>query len=295
MKAGRDYFFDKVGQIMEQEDVYIVSADLAGRPFDIIRERHPDRFVPVGIAEQNMISVACGIALCGKKVIAYTSNPFIAFHAFEQVRNGASLMDLPVAIAGVGVGFGISEYGTTHFVTEDFAIMSLCPNLKIITVSDNTIAEKAVSEFLSCKSPLYLRFDKQCGDEIGETTGEDYNNGFRYIRRGDDTLVITTGYMSQLAKNSPGTQTIMDLFSFPFRVDAFMAEIEKYKAIVVYEEQQKRGGLGSALLEILNEKNVKAEIRIKGINYDGRFPSVYGSRRYWLEKYKLDFGGGYHT
>ena len=292
MKASRDYFFEKVGEAMQGEDIYIVSADLAGRPFDYIRENFPDRYVPVGIAEQNMISVACGMALCGKKVIAYTSNPFISFHAFEQVRNGVSLMDLPVTIVGVGVGFGIAEYGTTHFITEDFSMMSLCPNMKIVTVSDNTVAEKAFEEFLNCKSPTYLRFDKQCGDEIGITTDEDYIKGFRYIKQGSGRLIISTGYMSTLAKNMSGSAAVIDLFSYPFDSEALLSEIKRFDAIVVYEEQQKRGGLGSAILELLNKNNVKANVTLKGIDYDGKFPSVYGSRNYWLEKYGLSSGGG---
>lgn len=284
---GRDYFFDKIGSVMEDRDIYIVSADLAGRPFDYIRKEYPDRFVPVGISEQNLISVACGMAMSGKRTIAYAANPFIVYRAFDQIRNSVSLMDIPVTIAGFGIGFGVSACGTTHFTTEDFSMMSLCPNIKIITISDNTIAEKAFAEFQNCKSPMYLRFDKQCGDEIGETTDEDYNKGFRYLRRGGDTLVITTGFMSQLEKNKLGDQTVMDLFSYPFDTDAFITEIEKHRMVFICEEQQKRGGLGSAVLEILNERNVKTEVKLKGIDYGERFPSVYGSRYYWLEKYGL--------
>lgn len=289
---GRDYFFDKIGSVMEDKDIYIISADLAGRPFDYIRKEYPDRFVPVGISEQNLISVACGMAMSGKRTIAYAANPFIVYRAFDQIRNSVSLMDIPVTIAGFGVGFGVSVCGTTHFTTEDFSMMSLCPNMKIVTVSDNTIAEKAFGEFLNCQTPTYLRFDKQCGGELGETTWEDYSNGFRYIQRGGNILFISTGYMSQLAKDSAGDQAVMDLFSYPFNSDALIGEIEKYRTIVVCEEQQKRGGLGSTILELMNERNVKAEVRLKSIDYGERLPSVYGSRSYWLEKYGLNSGGG---
>lgn len=284
----RDYFFEKVGRVMRSEDIYIVSADLAGRPFDFIRKEYPKKYVPVGISEQNLISVACGIAMSGAKVIAYAANPFIPFRAFDQIRNAASLMSIPITIAGFGVGFGVSACGTTHFTTEDFSMMSLCTNMKIVTVSDNTVAEKAFEEFLNCKSPTYLRFDKQCGDEIGNTSDEEYIKGFRYIKQGSGKLIISTGYMSHLAKNISDNVAVIDLFSYPFDSEALISEMKKFEAIVVYEEQQKRGGLGSALLELLNENNVKANITLKGIDYGGKFPSVYGSRNYWLEKYGLN-------
>lgn len=287
MKASRDYFFEEIGKVLEAKDIYIVSADLAGKPFDYIRENYPDRYVSVGIAEQNMISVACGIALCGSKVIAYTSNPFISFRAFDQVRNGAALMNLPIAIAGVGVGFGISEYGTTHFVTEDFAMMSLCPNMKIITISDNAVAEKAYHEFVNGSTLMYLRFDKLCGDEITIVTNEDYQHGFRYIRNGENILIISTGYLTHMAMEYSSSEAVIDLFSFPFDSDALLFEINKYRKVYVLEEQQIRGGLGSALLESFRTENIKADVVLKGINYEGKYPSVYGSREYWLRQYGL--------
>lgn len=284
----RDYFFDKVGSAMKDEDIYIVSADLAGRSFDFIRKEYPQKYVPVGISEQNLISVACGIAMSGAKVIAYAANPFIPFRAFDQIRNAASLMNLPITIAGFGIGFGVSACGTTHFTTEDFSMMSLCPNMKIVTVSDNTVAQKAYEDFLNCKSPTYLRFDKQCGDEIGITNDQDYIKGFRYIKQGVGKLIISTGFMSHLTKNMSGSEAVIDLLSYPFDSEALISEIKKYEVIVIYEEQQKRGGLGSAILELLNKNNVKANVTLKGIDYDGKFPSVYGSRNYWLEKYGLN-------
>lgn len=284
----RDYFFDKVGSAMKDKDIYIVSADLAGRPFDFIRKEYPKKYVPVGISEQNLISVACGIAMSGAKVIAYAANPFIPFRAFDQIRNAVSLMDIPITIAGFGIGFGVSACGTTHFTTEDFSMMSLCPNMKIVTVSDNTVAEKAFVRFLSCKSPTYLRFDKQCGGEIGITTDKDYIKGFRYIKQGSDRLIVSTGYMSHLVKNVSDDEAVIDLFSYPFDSEALISEINKYETVFIYEEQQKRGGLGSAVLELLSEKNVKSNIVLKGIDYGGKFPSVYGSRNYWLEKYGLN-------
>ncbi len=288
--SSRDYFFEKIGAVMESEDIYIVSADLAGRPFDYIRKAYPTRYVSVGIAEQNMISVACGIALSGKKVIAYASNPFAVFHAFDQARNAVALMNLPVTIVGVGVGFSISEFGNTHFVTEDFAMMSLCPGVRTVTVTDNSVAERAYGEFLRREGPVYLRFDKACGEPLAETSPEDYNRGFRYLKRGRDRLVLSTGHLAKLAKAAPGGAAVVDLFAYPFDEDALIDEVSRYGQVYVYEEQQTRGGLGSAVLETLNRRGVAADVTLKGVDYGGRFPEVYGSREYWLRRYGLAAG-----
>lgn len=289
--AARNYFFDEIGKKMEKEDIYIVSADLAGPPFDFIREKYHDRYVPVGIAEQNLVSVACGIAMTGKKVIAYTSNPFIAFRAFDQVRNAVTLMDLSLTVVGVGTGFSISPYGTTHFITEDIAMMSLCPGLRTITVSDMDTAEKALTcVFQDKHAPCYIRFDKDCNDNLADN-GFEFEKGWRYVREGRNTLIIGQGYTSHIACNtcfSGPKPSIMDIFMSPFEESSFVNEVKNYEKVIVVEEQQLRGGLGSIILEIMNSYGVNVPVTRMGIDFSEGFPEVYGSRKYWLEYYGID-------
>lgn len=292
LNSARDYFFQQIGLRLETEDIYIVSADLAGPPFDAIREKYPERFVQVGIAEQNMISVALGIATTGAKTIAYTANPFIALRAFDQIRNGAAMIHIPLTIVGVGTGFSISEYGTTHFCTEDVAIMRLCPGLKQVTVSDDTIAKLALQQFFDSNGLFYLRFDKMCGGTLFDD-GPVFDLGFRK-KTGSDSrvLLITEGYTSQVAKTIRWTEGYepdwIDIFTLPFDEEQFLSEVEKAKKIVVCEEQQKSGGLGSALLELLNAHNMQKELVHLGIDYSGSFPEEYGSRDFWLNSYGIN-------
>lgn len=290
--SARDSFFQQIGLCMEKEDIYIVSADLAGQPFDAIREKYPGRFVQVGIAEQNMISVAIGIAATGSKTIAYTANPFIALRAFDQIRNGAAMMHVPLTIAGVGTGFSISDYGTTHFCTEDVAIMRLCPGLRQITISDDTIAKLALRQFLDSNGLFYLRFDKMCSGALFEEEPV-FDLGFRKkTGGGNSVLLITQGYTSHVAKTirwAAGQEPDwIDIFTVPFNEDQLFSEIKKAKKIVVCEEQQKCGGLGSMLLELLNARHIKKELVLLGIDYGEEFPEVYGSREFWLDKYRID-------
>lgn len=285
INGSRDRFFEKVGAVLEEEDIYIVSADLAGRPFDIIRERYPERYISVGIAEQNMISVASGIALCGKKVIAYAANPFIALRAFDQIRNSVSLMNLSVAIVGLGIGFGISTYGTTHFVTEDFAMMSLCPNLKIITVSDDNIADYAFDALLRMEGPVYMRFDKDCSGSLSEKA--DLSSGYRYLQKGGHSLILSTGYMAGIMAERQIEASVIDVFSYPFDEMMLLEEMKSYRKVYVCEEQQKRAGLGSAILEALNRNKRHVDVELVGVDYQGQFPCSYGSREYWMKQYGL--------
>lgn len=123
----RNVFFDKIYNLMKKdEDIVIISVDLAGPPFDRIRKDFPDRYIGVGIAEQNAIAVACGLCSVGKKAIVYASNPFSLFRGFDQIRNCVCMMKLPVIIVGLGTGFSLSDCGSTHFVIEDITLAATC-------------------------------------------------------------------------------------------------------------------------------------------------------------------------
>lgn len=291
LNGARNWFFEEIGKQMEKHDIYIVSADLAGPPFDYIRKEYPERYVAVGIAEQNMISVACGLALSGKKVIAYTANPFIALRAFDQVRNAVALMNLPITIVGYGTGFSISSYGTTHFITEDFAMMTLCPGLKIITITDNAVAEKALKYvFSQSHAPCYLRFDKDCSELVGNETIE-LEKGWRILKKGDSTAIIGQGYSSKIAYEAAiktEFPAVIDIFGYPFDENSLIEELVSYKKIIVIEEQQSRGGLSSMILEVMNDKGMSIPIIRMGVEYEGGLPEVYGSRTYWLNHYGID-------
>ena len=135
LMSSRDvYLTNIVRRIEDGENIYFVSADLAAPVLDDFRKSYPENYVPVGIAEQNLIAIASGIALAGEKVIAYTSNPFLVFRAYDQIRNSIALMDLPITLVGVGAGFSIAEYGATHFSLEDINLLRCCGNFTIFNI-----------------------------------------------------------------------------------------------------------------------------------------------------------------
>lgn len=289
--SARDIFFKKIIEVAQDEDLYIVTADLAGKPFDGIREKMPWRYISTGIAEQNMAAVACGLCLNHKKALIYTQGAFIDTRPVDQIRNGICAMNLPVIIVGLGVGLGTAEYGLTHFVTEDYRIMTSLPNLEVITVADDAIAYHTADYVLKAKKPVYVRLERECYD-TEDLTEIDFEKGYRIMKRGTKTVVISDGYLLNKAYkiDFPDQPTIIDIFKTPFDCEALIKELRKYEKLVIYEEQQRDGSMGSKILELLNDCDVYRKVVRLGIDYKGQFPHTYGTREFWLEKFGLDEG-----
>lgn len=277
---------------MEREDIYIVTADLAGPPFDTIREKYPQRFVSVGIAEQNLISVSAGLALAGKRVIAYGPEPFIISRALDQIRNGICAMHVPVTIVGLGTGLNNAEYGATHFVTEDVAIMGLCPGISQITVNDEDICEAAFTYMLHCDSPLYLRLDRICGGHLDAASSVSIQNGFRMLQQSNSKIcIVAEGYpVHQISSMDWGYEgpNVLEVFAHPFDEAALLDALRKMDQIVVCEEQQRRSGLGTVLLELFNDSHITKRVIRMGVDYQGSYPGTYGPREYWIRHYGFD-------
>jgi transketolase len=121
----RDGFIEEIVNAIKQgEDIYFLSADFGAAALDELRRDYPQNFIHCGISEQNMIDVATGLALEGKKVFCYAMAPFISMRALEQIKCGPGIMDLPICLISVGVGIGYADSGPTHYVTEEFACLA---------------------------------------------------------------------------------------------------------------------------------------------------------------------------
>jgi len=285
----RNAFFSEMERQMTlDQDIIIVSVDLAGPTFDNIRVRFPDRYIGIGIAEQNAVAVACGLAAAGKKAIVYAANPFPLLRAFDQIRNGVCMMQLPIAIVGVGTGFSTSECGSTHFTVEDIAMASLCAGLEIISISDETMAIAMAKAFASQTKPTYYRFGKWAAEPLSADP-IDFNKGYRKIFGVGRTAVVATGCTVKLLRDMEFDADEITLFDW-FRLSdsrQIAEELGCYKAIVAIEEQLLRGGVGSILLETLNDMQVKTPLVRMGLDMKTGYPQIYGSREYWLHHYGL--------
>lgn len=294
MNECRDaYLKEIVKAIYDGEDVYLVAADLAAPCLDKIRADYPQRYVPVGIAEQNLIQVASGLSLAGKKAIAYTVNPFIVFRAFDQLRNCSCLMNLPMAM--VAIGAGINSYGITHFTFEDINILRGVPKLKILNVSDINLANHAARKTLNLSGPLFVRIDRLINQEYA-LTATDLEHGYRILNRAAGKVcVVSTGLMSseclevlQSRADFSERATLIDVFAFPFDEKSLVNELQNYSQIITVEELRLQGGLGSAILEALSDAGIYIPVKRLGVDMYNKLSPFYGSREWHLKNFGLD-------
>ena len=297
MNGARQRYLQEVIRLVEDgEDLVIVSSDYAAPILDRFKDTHPERFVSVGIAEQNLIQVACGLALSGHRAIAYGMAPFPCIRAFDQVRNALATMDLPVQIASMGIGMNIN--GSSHFCAEDMSIMRTLPSMEVVTVSDEWMAGECAHRALCNTGPMYLRFDKYCdGQFYDSANAPEWGRGFAVaIETGENGLAVVTNsyYVGRLVniardlwEKEQIPMTVIDLFRQPFDRKALMDILNRSIGTITIEEHILRGGIGTEILEL--KENFSASIQLKriGIDFCGQYPETYGEREYYKELYGL--------
>ncbi len=278
------------------EDIIIVSEDYAAPMFDSLRVTHPERFLGVGIAEQNGMAVASGLALTGKYPIVYGCAPFPLTRAVDQLKSAVAGMHLPMTILNSGIGFGVPEFGATHYNADDIAIVRGIPGVRIITPSDNIMAAKLADFSLQCKEPLYVRFDKNCEGELYAPDEIDFNCGIGVLNDPGDranAVIITCGCLindclniAKVAADGGINVKVVDLYSLPFDEEELLSILGDLPVLTV-EEHNVNGGIGTALLELFNRHKRKNAITRMGIDFKEGYPSVSGSREYFMKEFEL--------
>jgi len=271
--------------------VYFVSCDFAAPAFDKFRENYPNRYVSVGIAEQNMIQVACGLALSGKRAVAYSPSPFPVTRAFDQIKCAACVMELPITICTHGKGFSQPYFGSTHFNCEELTLLRTLPNVKIITPTDSLMGIAAADYTLKASTVTNINFDALCGDEIYTGRTIDFARGFEILRDGTNVSIITNGALVTECLNltemwaADGISAkIIDLYSLPFDFAALVEAVGD-KPVLTVEEHVLAGGLGSVILETFNEYGKTNRVKRMGINFNKQYPHTVGSREYFMAMY----------
>lgn len=278
LKTMRDIFIDGVYEKMKKnKQIFFLSADFGAPALDKLRKDFKDRFINVGIAEQNLINIASGLALEDYVVYAYAIAPFITMRAYEQIRQNLSVSSQikPVNVNLIGVGTGLSYdlSGPSHHCLEDISIMRLLPNFIVFSPSDGKLVDEFVDYSLRIKKPKYLRFDTEplplLYDDIQDLNLE---NGFYELKRGKKICLVSTGYMTHTALrvakkiNNIG---IVDVFILkPLNEKLLFKTLAKYDYVITIEEGFiNNGGLDSLVSKILhdNQSNVKLINRL-GIN-----------------------------
>ncbi len=262
--ATRDSFgraLVELGKI--RDDFIVMDADLAAATkTGMFKKEFPERFYDCGIAEQNMLGIAAGVAATGKRVIASSFAMFAAGRAFEQVRNSIGYPHLPVIIGATHAGISVGEDGATHQCCEDIALMRTIPGMTIINPADDTEAFKAVMAAVELDGPVYMRFGRLAVPVVfDENYKFEIGKGVE-LKKGNDVTIIATGLMVNealqaydiLRADGIDARIINMATIKPIDRDIIIKAAKETGAIVTAEEHSVMGGLGSAVSEIVCEE-----------------------------------------
>lgn len=281
----------------KNDKVVVLDADLACcNHTDLFREKYPERFYNIGIAEANMTGVAAGMATTGKIVFAHSFAMFAAGRAFEQIRNFVAYPNLNVKIVGTHAGFSVEKDGATHQCLEDIGIMRTIPNMKIVYPADAIETAAVVKCLIDESGPAYLRLERIPLDVINNNPSYQFQLGKgSLLTEGGDLTIFTNGLMvqtclevhEQLLKENIKVRVINMHTIKPIDQEIIIQSAKETGAIVTIENHNVIGGLGSAVAEVLSENQGVPFKRI-GVNdsfgKSGKFADI-------MDKYGLDVKG----
>jgi len=284
-----------INQLIEDaktnDKIFLLVGDLGFSVVEPFAELFPERFLNVGIAEQNMAGIASGLAMEGYCVFIYSIGNFPTLRCMEQIRYDICYHNLNVKIVAVGGGFAYGSLGPSHHATEEIGMLRTIPNLVVCAPGD-PIETKAVTTFASGNyGPCYIRIGK-AGEPLvhkEETVIKLSLGEILKIRKNGETAVFSTGAMLKYVVDFVEQNNIVaSIYSFPFikpmNEEALVDVFNSFKKIITIEEHQAQGGFGSAILEVMNDLREQNRLFnqpiIKRIAIPNKFYSVAGSQEY---------------
>ncbi|HJA28186.1 MAG TPA: transketolase family protein [Candidatus Olsenella pullicola] len=247
----------------EHDDFVVLDADLAAATqTGKFKAAYPDRFFDCGIAEQNLMGVAAGIAATGRVAFASTFAMFAAGRAFEQVRNSIGYPHLGVKIGATHAGISVGEDGATHQCNEDIALMRSIPGMTVVVPADDVEARAAVRAAYETDGPVYLRLGRLAVPVFNDPATYEFRLGKGVLlREGTDVTIVACGLMVQAALEAAGTLAergvsaeVINIHTVkPLDEELVRASAAKTGRVVTCEEHSVIGGLGDAVLSALAE------------------------------------------
>lgn len=274
-KANLDVFSSTLQELAEKDkSIIAVTSDSRGSgkltPFG---KKFPAQIVEVGIAEQNLVGVAAGLASTGKKVFAVSPACFLTARALEQIKNDVAYSDNPVKVIGISAGVSYGALGSTHHSLHDYAALRAINNISVIAPADNFETEQAIKLSAQTNSPFYIRFGKKAMPLLNADNTEFTFGKGRVIREGDDIAFIGTGetvYPALLAaqklEESGISAAVISMHTIkPLDYELLGKIASTGKAIITIEEHSIYGGLGEACASFLMENDFHNKFKIIGI------------------------------
>jgi len=276
----RDAFFDVLYDLAKNDkNVYLVSIDMSAPSLDKFRKDLSSQYINVGIAEQNGISIASGMALQGKKVYVYGISSFVSTRCLEQIRINCGIMGIPLTIVGVGCGFSYDDAGPTHNIFEDVSLIRAIPNIIINNCTDSIMAEKIALMSYSYKQANYIRLDRSKTDDIYEKH-INLDDGFHIFKKGSRNI-LSTGIMTHTALDIASRIDdlgVIDVHTLPFNNKKMLDVLSDSGRIITMEEHVLNGGLGGHISEFLHDNDISQKLLRIGIKNNHGYCHKFGGR-----------------
>lgn len=300
----KDPFIQALTNLAEEDDrIFLIVGDLGFGMVESFIAKRPKQFLNVGVAEQNMIGVATGLALEGYRVFCYSIANFGSLRCLEQIRNDACYHDANVNIVAMGGGFSYGALGISHHATEDLAILRALPAITVVAPSDDWEAGQATRALAAASGVGYLRLDKMSAPVTTAHGAERFELGrSRRLRSGKALTFVTAGGIAKVVLEvadklaAEGISCRVESMHTikPLDHDAIALAAKETGGIITVEEHTIDGGLGSAVAELLLDRG-QIPARFKRMGLRAGFSSVVGSQTYLQKRYGLDADAIYST
>jgi len=282
----RNTFFKELKNRMhEDESIFLLVADMGLGLVEDIQNEFPDRFLNVGIAEQNMVGVASGLCNVGFRPFCYTISNFIIQRAFEQIRNDVCLHNYPVTLIGTSTGFDNGLLGPTHQVIDDIGCLKILPNIRLYSPSSISSIRIVFEDLINNNFPAYVRIGK--GSDNIEHKERTVNN-FIHKHIKSEILVISHGTMIGQCIEASRKYDKFSIYCLnkikPLYINELKDIIQDYSKIIIIEDHMISSGLFDSLCTLLIELGVQSKYFYK-IGPPERYEEMIGDSNYFSNKY----------
>jgi transketolase len=289
----RKAYENHIYQLMDlHPNIVALVADSASGKYENIEKEYPDRFFNFGIAENNMIAAAAGLAKEGFIPIVYTLNNFLVYRSYEFIRNDVCLQNRNVKLVGLGCGVVANALGPTHHTTEDIAALRVLPNLTLLSPASPKEVPVVLEKAIEFDGPVYIRLGKAFEREIYETESPFEIGKSNLLQSGRDITIAATGSIiadaieaTEKLKTEGITADIINVSTIkPFDNEVIIESAKKTGKVVAVEEHSIIGGLGSAISEVLCESGIT--VIFERMGFKDTFCNDYG----WHQDLKRMYG-----
>lgn len=281
----------------QDKDIVVLCSDSRGSAsLSRFADTFPDQFVEVGIAEQDLVSIAAGLARCGKKAFAASPACFLSTRSYEQAKVDCAYSNTNVTLIGISGGVSYGALGMSHHSAQDIAAMSALPNMRVYLPSDRFQTAKLVDALLQDEKPAYLRVGRNAVEDVYTEENCPFTmDRATWLRKGEDVAIIACGEMVRPALDAAEAlaaegiaATVLDMYCVkPLDKEAVLRAAQKAKAVLTVEEHAPYGGLGSMVAQVVAENCPR---KVKNLALPDA-PVITGTSKEVFAYYGLDAAG----